>query len=356
MEVAFDSDSGETSTFLNREAVVSESHDGRYKRVARYKYNELFSPKFTFVKKNFGDFSRDDVRKVLKWLTSTDTTAMLDVYYDHADDSKTVDWSAIGGWTEISTYKLGNNRTVGIVATFESVTPYAMSMPEPKTYIVNGVDNKIEIDIDTDDNKPIYPKITINHNYKESDNSPAAPHSKIKVPAGTITEQTDMIPNTVYTDNSMYYWKSPEITSGTTGPDYNWETVERDGDYTNKDVIEANKIYHYKKPGKYYWIDPFYFHSSSNPPSLETTGVRIKNTHAEMGTREAVMVKNNTNTEAVVIDGANKIISSSSTRRIFGDDFNRVWLELYDGKNEITIEGNCEVTIEWREVRKVGEW
>jgi hypothetical protein len=69
----------------------------------------------------------------------------------------------------------------------------------------------------------------------------------------------------------------------------------------------------------------------------------------------SVIVKNNTGTEKIVLDGANKIVSSNRTRRVFGDDFNLQHLELYDGKNEITIEGNCEVTLEWREARKVGE-
>jgi hypothetical protein len=46
----------------------------------------------------------------------------------------------------------------------------------------------------------------------------------------------------------------------------------------------------------------------------------------------------------------------SSVRRILGNDFNQQWLELYDGKNEITVEGNCEVTLSWREARKVGEY
>jgi hypothetical protein len=72
---------------------------------------------------------------------------------------------------------------------------------------------------------------------------------------------------------------------------------------------------------------------------------------------EPVVVKNNNTTEIVTLDGANKIISSNSVNRIFGDDFvDWQWLELYDGKNEIAIEGNCEVTLEWRCVRKIGEW
>jgi hypothetical protein len=257
MEVSFDSDSGETSTYLNREAVVSETYDGRRKHVGRYKYNELFSPKFTFVKKSFGDFTQDEVRQVLKWLTSKDTTAVLDVFYDHVDDSEIVDWSAIGNWTEISTYKLGNNRTVGIVATFEAITPFAMSDIHTKT-ISSPTDNKITINIDTDDNQPVYPRIKIKQN-------------------------------------------------GVAG-----------------DVKIINQHYDF-------------FNKASTPVVMT--------------------VKNNTSTETIVIDGANKIITSTNTHRIFGDDFvNWVWLPLYDGKNELTVDGNCTIDLEWREVRKVGEY
>lgn len=306
MCVAFDSDNGEINTFLNREAVVSETYDGRYKRVHRYKYNESFSPKFTFMKKDFGNFTIEEVRQVIKWLTSTDTTALLDVYYD---DSNVVAWSAIGGWTEISTYKLANNRTVGIVATFEAVTPYAMSDLYTVTKTITSTDNKITINIDTDDNKPVYPRITVQHN-----------GSVVNIPTGTtLTYLSDMVENTVYYNSTTYYWKTADST------------------------------------------DPAYFHSSTTNPNLSTTSARITNKHTDFlnqsTTLTPTIVKNNNNSEKVVLDGANKVISSSSVNRVFDDDFvNWNWLMLLDGKNEITIEGNCMVTIEYREPRKVGEY
>lgn len=306
MCVAFDSDNGETNSFLGREAVASESHDGRYKNVTKYKYNELFSPKFTFLKKDFGNFTMEEVRQVLKWLTSLDTTSLLDVYYD---DSEVVSWSAIGGWTEINTYKLANNRTVGITAVFEAVTPFALSDLYTATKTISSAaDNKITIEIDTDENKPVYPRITIKHN-----------GSVVNIPADTIlTYLSDMVENTVYFNGTTYYWKTENST------------------------------------------DPIYFHSSTTNPNLSTTSARFRNTHTDFFNHkdvlEPVVVKNNTTTEKIVLDGANKIVSTDRTRRIFGDDFNWQWLELHDGKNEITIEGNCEVTLEWREVRKVGEY
>lgn len=250
--VAFDSDSGEANTFLSREAVASESYDGRYKRIHNMKYTETFSPKFTFTKSNFGDFSQEEVRATLKWLTQKDTTALLEVYYD---DSNVVSWASIGGFVELSLQKLANNRTVAITATWDSISPFAMSDLYTTTKTITEADNKITINIDTDDNKPVYPRVTIQTN-----------GNNIKF----INKHTD------------------------------------------------------------------FFNASKSYNSLELT--------------------NNASDEAVTIDGANKIIKTSLTRRIFGDDFNWVWLELYDGKNEITVDGNCDVKLEWREVRKVGEY
>ena len=351
MEVSFDSESGETSSHLNREAVVSETYDGRRKYVGRYKYNESFSPRFTFVKKNFGDFTQEEMRQVLKWLTSKDTTAVLDVFYDHEDDSETVDWSAIGNWTEISTYKLANNRTVGIVATFEAVTPFAMS--DIWMHTISADDNyKETINIDTDDNQPIYPRITIKQK-----------GTVVSIPVDTTLDMySDMVPNTVYYNGTNYYWKSdePALVTGAVEPDYGWNKVTIDTVYTTTDEIKEETVYYYTSDQKYRWIDPYTFKSSTSDPKLTTTGVKITNRHYDILDRftgvSTMSIKNSTATETVIIDGANKVISSSNTRRIFGDDFDWTWLPLYDGKNELTIEGNCSVEFSYREVRKIGEY
>lgn len=307
MDVAFDSDDGEMQTYLNRSAVQSESYDGRYKNTVRYKYDEVFAPKFTFMKNNFEDFSMEEVRLILKYLTGTDTTSLLEVYYD---DSNVVSWAAIGGWTEIQLYKIANSRTVAVTAVFSSIMPFALSDLYTVTKeIKDATDNKITIEIDTDDNKPVYPRITIREK-----------GSVVRIPTGeTLNALSDMVENTVYFNGITYYWK----------------TV----------------------PG----TDDKYFNSSTTNPDLPTASVRFRNTHTDFFNQkkvfEPVIVKNNNTTENIVVDGANKIISSDSVNRIFGNDFvNWQWLELYDGKNEITIEGNCEVTLEWREIRKIGEY
>lgn len=351
MCVAFDSDNGETNTYLNREAVASETYNGRYKRVHSYKYSESFSPKFTFMKKDFENFTIEEVRQVIKWLTSTDTTALLDVYYD---DSEVVAWSAIGGWTEINTYKFANNRTVGITATFEAVTPYALSdlYTVTKT-ITSATDNKITINIDTDDNQPVCPRITIK-----------GKGIVVPIAAGTtFNVYSDMVPNTVYYNGTNYYWKSDvsALVTGAIEPNYSWPKVQRDNVYSTNDEIKEETVYYYTSDQKYRWIDPYTFKSSTTNPNLATTSVKITNKHtdlfANVKTYSSTVVKNNGATETIVIDGANQIISSSSTKRIFGDDFvGWKWLELYDGKNEITVEGNCDITLEYRTVVKCGEY
>lgn len=407
MCVAMDSDNGETPSFLNREAVSSESYDGRYKRIHSFKYTETFAPKFTFFKPSFGNFEMDEVRAVLKWLTSKDTTALLETYYD---DSNVVSWASIGGFVEPQLYKLANNRTIAITATWDSISPFALSDIYTVTKTISSpTDNKITIDIDTDDNKPVYPKVIIRHN-----------GSVVNIPTNTtytsLVDMADKVENTAYFNGTTYFWKATEPVwrSNTARPGYaGWIVVEADRAYTESDTFATNTIYHYAEGsmyywktsdgtfnsgvalpayadwttievnraytedddyanetfyyytggGMYYWIDPYNFHASpaDEPPNLATTSVRLRNTHTDFfGQSKAlnpVVVKNNNTTETVTLDGANRVISSSSVNRIFDDDFvNLQWLELLDGKNEITVEGNCTVTISYRCPRKVGEY
>lgn len=355
LDVAFDSDNGAMSSYLNRSAIASESYDGRYKNTTRYKFDELFSPQFTIVKKDFSDFTQEEVRKVLKYLTSTDKPALLEVYYD--GESNVVDWACIGGFTSIEMYKIANNRTVGILAKFEAITPYAMSDLYTVTKTISSpTDNKITINIDTDDNKPVYPCVEIKHN-----------GSIVRIANNKTytTVSPDMIPNTVYFNGTTYYWKTAGRTSGNANPNYDgWKLVTvNNKDYNASDTLETNTVYHYTKSGMYYWIDPYYFHEKKDDgtaPVLATTSVKLTNKHTDFLNKSRVIdstiVKNNNSTETITLDGANKIIYSDSVNRVFDTDFNLTWLPLLDGKNEITVEGNCTVTLKWREVRKIGEY
>lgn len=414
-DCAFDSDDSEVSTYLTREAVASEAYDGRQRRISSFKYTENFAPKFTFLKKEFEEFTQDEIRALLKYLTAKDTTDLLEVY---DDDSNVVAWASIGNFSEIQLYKMANKRVVGVTAVWDSISPFAFSDLYTVTKTIsdaNNDNNKITIEVDTDDNKPIYPKVTINHGY--STTQTPVPHTVVSIPSGvtfnSITDMADYVENTVYHNatTNTYYYKSytPVFTSSATLPQYvNWTTVDVDREYTSADTFAANTFYYYEylgkyywkvgstfhtessRPvygdwktkagtkeytasdkfeentiysysGKYYWMAPYNFYKSSVAPSLQTTSVKITNMHTDFLNTQtplpSVIVKNNSSTEVITLDGANRVIGSSSTRRIFDNDFeNWQWLELRDGKNEIEVLGNCEITLSWREVRKIGEY
>jgi hypothetical protein len=301
-DCAFDSDNGETSSFLNREAVVSENYRGTFRRIHNFKYTDVFSPKFTFVKKDFSEFSIDEVRRIQSWLTSKTNASFLTAYYD---DNDVVSWEALGGWVDIQLYKIANRRTVGIVATFESATPWAFSplYSVPK----HSFNNEVVINLETDEpESPIYPRITIQQ---------SATTSVVEINR-PMTDADNWIPGTVFHYGNTYYW------------------------------VDTNGVKHT---------------STSNTAGFDTTSVSIKNTVTDaqgkvVGTYNT-LVQNNIKDETIVLDGANRVVSSSRpTGRIFGDDFDWQWLPLFEGTNTLSFVGNCTATIEYRHPIKCGEF
>ena len=300
--LSFEGDSGDVNTFLNREAVASESYRGHFRRVHNYKYSEVLAPTLTFIKDNFEDFTMEEQRKVLKWLTSKDTASFLTVYHD---DSEVISYEILGGFIEINTHKAGNGRVVGVTAVFESVSPWAFSALHTITKNVsNPADNKITINFETDDlQNAVYPRITV---------------------------QQDSTTNIITIDHTM-------------GDTDSW--------------VEGSV---FKYGSNYYWVDAegVKHTSTTNTSGFDTTSVFIRNTHTDDNSKVSVfdtLVKNNIKGETVILDGANRVVSSSSTR-IFGDDFLWNWIPLYEGKNELSFVGNCTVTVEYRYPIKCGEF
>ena len=305
-DCCFDSDNGDVSTHLSRDAVVSESYNGTFKRTHGYKWGETLTFSVTLIKKDFSDFTEQENRKILRWLTSNPNASFLDVYKDDAD---VISWSALGNWVNVSSYKMANNRIVGYVAEFESTTPWALSPLKTVTKNISTTAyNVINMTLETDEPKiPVYPRIIIKQN--EITNI-------IELAAG-LTETDEWLPNTVY----------------------HCEDVE-----------------------KYYWVDAAgeKHTSDTNTSSIDETSVKIVNTYTgDDGKQHEAIVKilRNIKGETVVLDGANRVVSSSRTDgRIFGSDFSWQWLPLVEGTNKISVIGNCSVTFEWRSPMKIGEF
>ena len=325
--MAFESDNGEVSTYLTREAVASESYRGEFKRIHQFKYTETFNPKFTFIKEGFGYFTTEEIRKVLRWLTSGTNASFLTVF---RDDSNADGFEILGGFSEVSLYKHGNGRVVGIVATFESAHPYAFSpLYTYSQIVVNTTHNKMKINVDTDEpESAIYPRITIKQN-----------DSVIVYVDRPMISNNKWIDNSDWLDGVVYYYDAEKM--------YYYQKH-----YTTKD--ENGNTISVSEPTA----------TDKNPITDTTkTGVVIKNTYIdENGTTQVakLTIVNNTRNETVILDGANRIVASYTSdgklaSRVFGDSFSWSWLPLYNGKNEIEIVGNCTVTVEYREPRKIGE-
>jgi hypothetical protein len=138
---------------------------------------------------------------------------------------------------------------------------------------------------------------------------------------------------------------------------------------TDADEWIEGTVYHYGDT--YYWLDPqpnpttggvqnVKTVSKTKSTNVETTSVVLTNTHTDNTGEIRVIktvVKNNVRGETVVLDGANKIISSSRVSgRIFGEDFSWNWMPLFEGKNTISVIGKCTVTIDYRTPIKCGEY
>ena len=299
--MSFEGDSGDVGSFLNREAVASESYRGHFKRVHNYKYSDVLAPTLTFIKNDFSDFTLEEQRKVMKWLTSKDMASFLTVYHD---DSEVISYEILGGFIEVNTHKMGSGRVVGFTAVFESVAPWAFSpLKTIEKDVSSPSDNKITINLETDDpQSAVYPRITIK---QKSSNIITIDHA--------MGDTDNWVPGSVFKYNNNYYW------------------------------VDADGVKHT---------------SANNTSGLNTTSVSIRNTHTDDFGHVSVfdaLVKNNVASETVVLDGANRVVSSSSTR-IFGDDFTWNWTPLYEGKNELSFVGNCTVTVEFRYPIKCGEF
>lgn len=429
-------DNGETSSFLSRKAVTTETYNGAFRRSYAMKYDEVLAPQFTLMKKDFEDFTFAEQRAVLAWLTSKHTASYIDIYMTDDDVAKgSPAYCLLGGITEIETYKLGNNRTVGIMFTFESLHPYALSplkiiYPDKingtKTYILNCESDEVEA--------MVYPKITIKQDssLEISTGSEGAPSSADLIKnaiyqntagenyfiynflGGTSVKIDDYLtssnvpdPSSDYEGKGYYLTDKREIISCSRDDEtktYYWYTVAKHiGGATKVSVIynipevsgipmssdmDENTIYKDIINNKYYFkhknsvdeltivntlpspdkdtVDKFYYNITGRTicKGIKYTGIFTKKEFyfwttiaydVKLNPSTDIIILNNSSGENIIIDGANKIISTSSSR-IVGDDFSWNWLSLRQGENTIQVTGNCEISFEWRDPIKIGQF
>lgn len=375
-EIAFDEDNGDVDSHLSREAIVSEAYNGTLKRAHSYRWDNDFVTTVTFIKQNYSDFTPEENRKILKWLTGSKNASYLEIY---KDDSEVAEYYILGNWTSVSQQKLGNGRVVGYVAEFESLTPWAFSDIQSVTKeIVDPTNNTISLYVETDEPQDlIYPRITIKNKTVNLFNNIYSQDGRIEngvekeSPSDVLYKRTDFITIPDGLKKIYIYLQRPPLVNLTI------HCYDSDKKYLNDNIsfqdnensknININDSF----PLKYIRISvPKDFSSNilvTEEPISENIdwmtadadrSISLTNTNedGEVTTAET-KISNNTYEEEIIIDGANRVISSNNrSDRIFGDDFNWNWLGLAEGENTLSVVGKCEVTVEWREPIKCGEW
>ena len=273
---ASDTDNGLTDTFLSMDISSDDYYDGTKRYTYNSRYNTQATVTITVVKNNGKDFSLQQVRSCLKWLTGAKTDSWLDMY--NGDEIK---YSFLGRVTNVQNYKL-DARIVGLIITFTSVSPWAYSAPQV-------FDCSIYQLIDITEEGVLL---------KGGDNA---------VPLGTDSEG---VLSVSYLDNNNYF----NITDdGVAYIDNSYRTVIDN---------QSDDLY------TYIYLDIDYINESSSFVSIRNVTLGEETKVTSIRTNESISIS------------AKQFIISDVPNKIFGDTFNFVWPRLQPGPNDFIVEGD----------------
>ena len=273
---ASDTDNGLTDTFLSMDISSDDYYDGTKRYTYNSRYNTQATVTLTVIKNNGKDFSLQQVRSCLKWLTGAKTDSWLDMY--NGDEIK---YSFLGRVTNVQNYKL-DARIVGLIITFTSVSPWAYSAPQV-------FDCSIYQLIDITEEGVLL---------KGGDDA---------VPLGTDSEG---VLSVSYLDNNNYF----NITDD--------GVVYIDNSYRTVIDNRSDDLY------TYIYLDIDYINESSSFVSIRNITLGEETKVTSIRTNESISIS------------AKQFIISDVPNKIFGDTFNFVWPRLQPGPNDFIVEGD----------------
>lgn len=200
------SDSGEVDTYLSTDAIYTDSYDGTRQKFYGAKYNTVATPQITLIKQDGSDFGVNDNRQALKWLTGSRQSTWMDFYIWDEDKPR---YRMLGRVSNVSQYKM-DARIVGLVVTFESVSPYAYSNLKTEAKSVSGTAT-MTISNDSDD---VHSYVYMNMIYE---NGTGTSLTITNQTTGDETKIVNLVNNETVTisDNMMITSDKPSKTFGT---------------------------------------------------------------------------------------------------------------------------------------------
>ena len=156
------SDTGEVETFMSMDPVYTDNYLGSRRIDYGARYNSVAVFNITLIKQNGGDFSVQEIRDCLKWLTGAQSNSNLDLLIEDQ-----VKYSFTGRFTNVTHYKM-DARTIGLILEFTSISPWAYSAPQSIEQTITGTET-LQINCDTDDlYSHVYMKTTYTNTSGES--------------------------------------------------------------------------------------------------------------------------------------------------------------------------------------------
>lgn len=271
----FEPDNGLKETFLSMDIVSDSYHDGTKRYTYSSRYNATAVITITVIKNDGSDFSLAEVRSNLRWLTGIRVDSWLDMYIGDS-----FQYAFLGRVTNVQQQKL-DARTIGLVITFSSVSPWAYSAPQTFNCDISQL-------LDIDENGII---------------------KKVDVDSASFGFNNGVLSANSLDDNS--YFKVDD--NGVAYLDNAYRTIidnQTDDLYTN--------IY----------LDIDYVNENSTFFSTKNLTLNEESLIKDISVNEKISVN------------AKQFIISDIPNKIFGDSFNFIWPRLAPGENSFVIEGD----------------
>lgn len=296
---SFEPDVGFKDTFLGMDQVYEDYYDGTKKFLYGTKYNSTAVINITLIKADGTDWTINDNRKVLRWLTGARTASWLDLY--QGDQIK---YSFLGTVTSPQQYKL-DGRVTGVSFEFTSITPWAYSAEQV-------FDRSIEqtLFVDTD---------------------------------GALTANEISISEDGVLCNSA----TPGI-----GACF---CVNDDGIMYVENIIVARIDNETDDLYSYIYLDIEYLNDTCEHLEIRNETLNETTRIDDLEPKDIIYI---TNKQFIVAYTQDQITGELvNQNRIFGDSFNFVWPRLTPGVNNFVIEGNGNGTVKfaYRYPMKVGD-
>jgi len=299
---AFEPDNGFKDTFLGMDQISEDYYDGTKKFLYGTRYNSSATINVALVKMDGTDWSINDNRKALKWLTGARTASWLDLC-----QGDKVKYSFLGTVTSPQQYKL-DGRVVGISFEFASITPWAYSEEQ---VFDRSINQALLIDDDG-----VLIKDPVNEMCVSED--------------GVLCNGASPGPGACFcvTDDGVLYVKDLIVARIDNETDDLYSYIYLDIEYLN-DTCEYLEI--------------------RNETLNETTRVY------GLENKDIIYITNKQFITAYTKDQITGALVNQN--RIFGDNFNFVWPRLAPGVNNFVIEGNGNGTVKfaYRYPMKVGD-